>query len=242
MEQAAAAYRQAAEMDPQYAEAHIALGNVLRSHGLLEEAIWEYQQGLAILQHSNPGDARLSAAYAHAYLGMAYLEQGKPDLAAREFAADPGMMDGLTDWAWSNLGPVPTSFIDVGNLDLGYVRGFHGRESDGDLSYRWSEGTAFIKFLHVKGGSLKLSLRLSGWRLGEAPPARVSILANGRLLTDFVAPKEMRTYEFIITEPTFTSDDLTIEIRSSTFVAGEGDTRALGVIVDWAKVEELNGG
>jgi tetratricopeptide (TPR) repeat protein len=93
-EEAAAAFRQAINLDPKSAPAHTNLAIVLRSQGQVEEAISEYRKAIAL-------DPRFATA--HNGLGGALHEQGKTAEAIAAFrqaiALDPKLPD-----AHSNLG------------------------------------------------------------------------------------------------------------------------------------------
>ena len=72
MGQAVACYRRALELKPDYAEAHISLGNALREQGKLDEAV-------ACCRRAT--ELKPDSAEAHSNLGIALKEQGKLDEA-----------------------------------------------------------------------------------------------------------------------------------------------------------------
>ncbi len=75
-DEAVAHYRKALEIRPDYAEAHVKLGNVLTSGGQVDEAIAHYQKALQI----NPDYAE-----AHNYLGLALAGRGRVDEAIAHY-------------------------------------------------------------------------------------------------------------------------------------------------------------
>jgi tetratricopeptide (TPR) repeat protein len=94
LEEAAAHYRRAIAIRPDYAPAHNNIGVVLRAQGRLDEAIAQYEQAL-----------RLRADYpnAHYNLANALLVQGKHDAAIAHFRAalesTPGSVEAHTNLA-----------------------------------------------------------------------------------------------------------------------------------------------
>jgi len=80
---AVAAFRRAIQLQPDYAEAHSNLGNVLRDQGLLDEAIAADRRAIQL----NPGYAK-----AHNNLGIALDEQGHREEAVAAFAQPSGSM------------------------------------------------------------------------------------------------------------------------------------------------------
>jgi tetratricopeptide (TPR) repeat protein len=68
MDEAAAEFREALQVDPELAEAHVYLGTILGHQGKLEEAVGEFREAIRI-------DPALSEA--HAYLGKVLGHQGK---------------------------------------------------------------------------------------------------------------------------------------------------------------------
>src|SRR5207249_11495495 len=57
--------------------------------------------------------------------------------------------DDALRWAWDHLNPPPVDNIEVGSgLDMGYVRGFYGPETDGaGIAFRWTGEHAEIRGL-----------------------------------------------------------------------------------------------
>jgi tetratricopeptide (TPR) repeat protein len=69
-------YQKALEIQPQYAEAHNNLGNVLRQKGRVDEAIIQYQKAVEI---------EPDFAMAHYNLGMVLAQKGLADEAIAQF-------------------------------------------------------------------------------------------------------------------------------------------------------------
>ncbi|WP_316975999.1 O-linked N-acetylglucosamine transferase, SPINDLY family protein [Shumkonia mesophila] len=74
--EAEAAFREALNLAPGYADAHYNLGNLLKEAGRLEEAIEEYERAL----RTQPNDAQIFHS-----LGLAYQAMGLPEKAAGAF-------------------------------------------------------------------------------------------------------------------------------------------------------------
>jgi tetratricopeptide (TPR) repeat protein len=260
---AVAHYQKATMLEPNLAQPHMKLGELYRTEGKVQEAIVEFEKAIEI----GPSDVEPFLALAELYkskgmAGKALEGYGralaiKPDdpnvhNALKSFCRSRDEWDEaiaelrekgeywgeLMDWAWDNLTIEPGGFIDIGNLDFGYVKGFWGSERVDSLTYRWSKETSYIKFPQIEASSpLTLSLCIAGSRpLGIRPP-RVSIKVNGHTLAEFMTSKEMEIYEFAVDRWMLKPGDLVIEIKSDTFVPGGGDLRELGLIVDWIKIE-----
>ncbi len=140
---------------------------------------------------------------------------------------------------------VKTPFeIDLGEQgDEAYLRNFWDIETVDALSYRWSSDRSSILLPGIGGyAPALLHIRLNGSRPTGLSSPMVSIRANGRELTSFVATDEFETYELAIDRQTMGfSGDLHLEINSEFFVPDEvmggGDLRKLGVLVDSLSVE-----
>jgi tetratricopeptide (TPR) repeat protein len=87
-------YREALSLDPNFAEAHTGLGNVLRRLGRDKEALGHLQAGVRY---------KPDYAEAHNDLGKALVDRGDIDGAARQFEAAQRLKPGLAP-AWYNLG------------------------------------------------------------------------------------------------------------------------------------------
>ena len=94
LDEAVACYRRALELQPDYAEAHSNLGNVLRDQGKLDEAIACCRRALEL---------KPDFAEAHYNLGVAFKDQGKLDEAVaccrRAVELKPDFAERTTTWA-----------------------------------------------------------------------------------------------------------------------------------------------
>jgi hypothetical protein len=138
--------------------------------------------------------------------------------------------------------------IEVGDLDFRWLlRGFYGREWIQDVGARWTSGRAEIALPRLAAGdsSVTLLLRLATHRPPgvAAPLVRLSI--DGTPAGSIDRPsQEFATYQFAL-DPRLAArlraGAATLTIATDTFVPGaagrDGDTRALGVMVDWLRLE-----
>jgi uncharacterized protein (TIGR02466 family) len=104
LDEAAKAYQQALQINPNFFEAHGNLGTVLQRQGKLDEAIASYQGGLKI----NPQDAR-----GFFNLGTALRDNGDLPAAVNSYKKAIGLFPNYTD-AHNNLGE---TLRDQGDMD-----------------------------------------------------------------------------------------------------------------------------
>jgi hypothetical protein len=138
--------------------------------------------------------------------------------------------------------------IEVGDLDFRWLlRRFYGREWIQDVSARWTSGRAEIALPRLAAGdsSVMLLLRLATHRPpgAAAPVVRLSI--DGMPAGSIDRPSAaFAVYQVALDAhlaARLRAGAATLTIASETFVpaaAGRGsDTRALGVVVDWLRLE-----
>jgi hypothetical protein len=134
--------------------------------------------------------------------------------------------------------------VDVGATgDEAYLSGFHDPESAGDISYRWSSDSSFVRLPGIAARApTMLRLRLNGSRPIGVDAPRVTVLANGHDLCSFSASQDFESYEVPVNGQILgLSGDLEIEVRADSFVpaerAGGSDLRRLGVMVDYVALD-----
>jgi hypothetical protein len=143
-------------------------------------------------------------------------------------------------WAWNHLRPPQVEEIELGSgLDMGYVRGFYGAESDSNgMSFRWSGEHAEIRGLAY---SPALKLTWSGWRPDGLPLAQV--FARGPCYGEFCTGEDGK-YELAndpnwtvgtFRENTSTRGVQGVNLSVNGFIGSGSDPRLLGVRV--SKVE-----
>ncbi|MFN8569899.1 MAG: hypothetical protein U0Z44_20735 [Kouleothrix sp.] len=100
---------------------------------------------------------------------------------------------------WLSLLRAPALRVDVGEWgDHAYLSGVNAPERSARESYRWTTGQAELVLPNLGGHFRLLRLRLHGWRPAGLPAPRLSISADGRLLTSVVAPPQLQTYELLL--------------------------------------------
>ncbi|MDQ3704281.1 MAG: hypothetical protein M3437_03485 [Chloroflexota bacterium] len=138
-------------------------------------------------------------------------------------------------WAWDHLRPEAVQSIDVGSgLDVGYVRGFHGPETDASgRPFRWSKDIAEVRGL--AGGICEIEW--NGWRPSGVPVAEVTLT---RVINHF--PQVTERFEIRLPN----SPDWAIrrlaspeetgppEVQVNAFVVSGSDPRLVGVQVSRA--------
>jgi hypothetical protein len=141
-------------------------------------------------------------------------------------------------WAWDHLEPSEVQEIELGSgLDVGYVRGFYGIETDADgKSFRWSGEHAMVRGLQR---ARELEIEWSGWRPIRLQSAHTRIFTEDIWNASGVPP--------IMTElpnaPGWTVKPIDIHVSGDTpfdlyingFIGSGSDPRLLGVRV--SKVE-----
>lgn len=131
------------------------------------------------------------------------------------------------------------SRIDVGtSYAQPYSNNFFPPEANAQFDYAYSGANSEIRLPGIGRGTHTLYLRVSGWRPNEPQPARLNMFDDQRLLGSFsladqkqVAPQ---TYRVALSTET---GDVRLRLQSDTFSPGNGDSRNLGVLVDYVEIE-----
>ncbi len=237
--------------------------------GQVEQAIAQYLQANTDLSDTRYG---LAAAYLQAGRSpdaMAQLradddpDRFEPSIISGEAARMAGDVSGARsffnarvvqvagdaplEWAWDHLTPPPTNDIEVGSgLDIGYVRGFYGPETDeGGKQYRWSTADAEIKGLVPSEASpVNLTVELNGWRPPSAPAAE-PLVQSGSFAPPASYPDPVLNRDNVWANITLTAGSAplsdtsdTVEVRSRPFVPGGDDPRLLGLRISTVQVAE----
>lgn len=149
-----------------------------------------------------------------------------------------------TAWAWDHLQAPPGREVDLGGgLDWGLVDGFYGAEKEGERTYRWSAGTARLRFPQAgTGRPLTLLLSLRGWRPEGEAPAEVEVVMEGTIVARLTAPADWGEHEVHLPSVP-AGQDVVVTLRTTTFLPAPSDLlstgclRTLGVMVDAARVQ-----
>jgi uncharacterized membrane protein len=134
---------------------------------------------------------------------------------------------------------LPThSFFDIGASSTlsPYLEGFTDPETNESYTYAFSTRDTVIRLPSHTASNYRLSIRMSGWRPEDAPPARISLRRGGTSLGVFDVRPEPSRYHVLVP-----GEDSTTRLRwlSTMFRAGEEDPRMLGIAVDWIEVQSL---
>jgi len=143
--------------------------------------------------------------------------------------------------------PAYPLYIDVGLLDSNsLLGGFYHKEKGPDMTdFRWTGQAAQITLppLEAARGAV-VTLRMASPRPEGASPSSVSLYLNGILLDEFQPGQEFETYHTRV--PASFLDDLyghilVLRLESNTWnpkaMGVNEDSRDLGVMLDWVKVE-----
>lgn len=162
---------------------------------------------------------------------------GDTDGAQRDLAFETATQQDLQGWLWARAFTAPSGRLELGDgLDLGFVRGFHGR-GPADAGFRWSTNSAELR-LTAPPGAAKLVLRVASGRPPAAPPVMLEVLIDGApagTLSVGAAWQELR----LPIDPA--AGEVIVSLRAPTFTPRQYDPaspdgRRLGVQVDWAEV------
>lgn len=252
---------------------HAVAGDNLRREGKYSEALAEYskadqynpftQIGIGLTEAAQGryddaigriGRTSQDISQSHLALGAIYLMQGNKEYARSEFNTRQISLDEMSDeWAWNNfmVKPLPANYLELGELDWGYVTGFQGFEKDKDgtknVFFRWTagrgedgNGRAKLRFPQaaVHSQPKTVELRLRGFRPDNLNPPSVELWANGRKLGNIQTNREWQTYTLTLPPDLVAGPDgeLIIELGAPTFVPGAASRRELGVMVEWVRL------
>jgi hypothetical protein len=138
--------------------------------------------------------------------------------------------------------------VEIGDHDLGSrLDGFYGREALGGAASRWTREVAGISLPRIARApaAAALVLRLAAPRPEGVAAVTVRVELDGELIG--ITPAlgyEFLTVELPLTAPAIArlaAGRSTLRLIAPTFVpaerAGNDDTRTLGVVVDWVRLE-----
>ncbi|MEM4725003.1 MAG: glycosyltransferase family 39 protein, partial [Candidatus Hadarchaeum sp.] len=134
-----------------------------------------------------------------------------------------------------------TYLLNMEPGEYSYLRGgFYRLEIAADgLTYRWTNGSACVQVPGHANSDALLRLRVAGGR--PTKEARISVVVNGVVVAKESLPPGFNYQTLEISVPSSVlnsgSQEAIIEILSDTWIPHEagyqGDTRRLGVLVDW---------
>jgi hypothetical protein len=142
----------------------------------------------------------------------------------------------------------PVTDIDVGGQDDVWVLRIFAKQTDGDVTYRWTRNISYVTMVNVPAGSRHLTLWMStGGRPAAAGEARVRVLLGDRAIGDIaVRPGGFAPYALEV--PDGAADaaagphgTLTLRLESTVWsplkTLGVPDDRELGVMLDRVRIE-----
>ena len=132
--------------------------------------------------------------------------------------------------------------IDVGAPGDGtFVSGFWVDEADVDYRYRWTKGESEIAFKGA-GGAVPLSITLRA-QSAPASPVTITVALDGKALEPrtIAVPQQVGEINFDARAAARGGDEPVLSLSTATFRA-DGDTRDLGVKVDYALLQQDGAG
>jgi hypothetical protein len=159
---------------------------------------------------------------------------GSPDAPAPIRATRPEYRSIQQEWAWEQIEPPPLSSLDVGGADIGYLKGWHALEAEGETTYRWSRERSWVRLNVPEGeGSVQLSMRAHSlaWPGKAEPDALVRVSVDGRELGVVrLGPGwEEATLDLGLLE---TNRQVVIELVTSVATPPGDEIRSLGFALD----------
>jgi tetratricopeptide (TPR) repeat protein len=218
----------ALHLDPRSALARVALARVALLNGDATAAL-EYLNAALTAIPDHP--------YAHLLRGAVHRLNGNQRAARRDLRYETASLEDLQRWAWNVFRPIapPQEHLDVGNLDLGYVRGFHPPEN----GFRWTTDDAGMLLAARSGGIL--ALRIGGDRLPGAPSPEITIRIDGIDAMRMTVPPGWHTVQLPLPPGVTDDEQILVSIQSTTYRPrsidrASPDNRPLGVAIDEARV------
>jgi len=134
--------------------------------------------------------------------------------------------------------------VDVGGSDDLQVAWFHEKESDGTVTYRWSQATSTVFLPAIERSSRELLLSLAGPEQTAAPLPRVRVALNDHALGEIEIGRSFGTYRLPLSPEALGSLAKELPVvrldseawRPANVLPGAKDVRDLGVRVDWIEV------
>jgi hypothetical protein len=141
--------------------------------------------------------------------------------------------------------PAHPDFVDVGKYDDGSITNFHLREGYAGIDYRWTDGKGHVFFPPDNKPVTGIVLRLNpGPWVPGMERVSVRVYANNLFLVDLKLRNGYNTYEVPVPagiREKLTGAPVDIRIESKSWVPKRvlnlPDTRRVGVIVDWVKLQ-----
>ncbi|MGC8960515.1 MAG: hypothetical protein ACP5OO_12175 [Chloroflexia bacterium] len=136
----------------------------------------------------------------------------------------------------------PAAELDVGGRDLGYVEGFSAKEAGKEGTYRWMGARGLLRLGPVRAGRpLLLRLRMGSGRPPDVPWPLLQVQVDGRELAAFSLSPAPAEYALLLPPEALHGGELAIELAVAAFRESEPPHRNLGLMMEWARLETLDG-
>jgi 4-amino-4-deoxy-L-arabinose transferase-like glycosyltransferase len=180
--------------------------------------------------------------HGHLLLGELLRRQQQLDAARAAFGYETASRQDLQAWTMKYLRALPVTRVDVGDLDLGYLRGFHGCVTANCApqrppeAYRWTTSEAEVLLTRPSSGVVRL--RFAAPRPAQAPVPQLELLLDGQPLATLEPMDEWQTAEVAL--PPGNTGPMLLALRASTYRPRDYDPaspdgRMLGVQLDWVE-------
>ncbi len=201
----------------------IALGDLALRRGDPAEAEAAYRAARDVAVAYPAGWARL---------GDLLREQGRTAAAREAFEGRFIAEQAMADWSYRTLEPLPRAWIDVGDgLDFGYLGEFYPAEESQGADVRWTSATAELRLATIADATVLVTLRAAAPRPGAAPvPVEI---CNAADCVEVMLEDELRVLRLVLP-----AADGPITLHAPSFRAADG--RDLGILLDWAAVDEMD--
>jgi len=133
-------------------------------------------------------------------------------------------------------------FINLGTESDGrYLLNFHHGEQGELYPFRWTKDASFIRIPNLGSLPLEITLGADAARPEGQPLPRVSLIANGTVLADFIMENGIWAHRFLYQPPLVPLPrDLLLEVKSDTFVPPGDEYRVLGILLNTVEIKPIS--
>ncbi len=137
----------------------------------------------------------------------------------------------------------PYGRIDLGGGDADYIgTGWHGAERDGDLTFRWTEGTAAMVIPLDHAAPLLLQVQLRPFEADGLPPQTLTAVINDHTLPVVTLTGGWQRIEIpteaVVWHPGINHVSLVFGRETRPADLGGGDGRRLAAAVDYVRIQK----
>lgn len=137
-------------------------------------------------------------------------------------------------------------FLDIGYNDYGLIEGFHNAEQN-DITYRWTSKYSRVLLYTDAIKNNNISIKMGAARPSIlSPKTNIVFYADGKYIANMFIGNDMDTYFISIPYELLKNKDdtiLTIETINTwkpSKVLNSTDSRELGIMIDWIKVNTVD--